>query len=49
MTNITIRIDDGVKKEAESLFEKVGFSISGARKAGNVATKTLNDLEAMEC
>ena len=30
MTNITIRIDDDIKKEAEILFEKLGISISGA-------------------
>ena len=30
MTNITIRIDDDVKREAETLFNKLGFSISGA-------------------
>ena len=30
MTNITIRIDDNVKKDAEILFDKLGFSISGA-------------------
>ena len=30
MTNITIRIDDDVKREAESLFEKLGLSMSGA-------------------
>ena len=30
MANITIRIDEEVKKEAESLFNKLGFSISGA-------------------
>ena len=30
MGSITIRIDDDVKKEAESLFKKLGFSISGA-------------------
>ena len=30
MTNITIRIDDTIKKEAESLFEKLGMSMSGA-------------------
>jgi len=30
MTNITIRIDENVKKEAESLFDKLGMSISGA-------------------
>ena len=30
MTNITIRIDEGVKREAESLFDKLGMSVSGA-------------------
>ena len=30
MTNITIRIDDEVKRNAETLFEKLGLSISGA-------------------
>ena len=30
MTNVTIRIDDNVKKEAETLFDKLGLSISGA-------------------
>jgi len=30
MTSITIRIDDEIKREAETLFEKLGFSISGA-------------------
>ena len=30
MTSITIRIDDEVKQEAEKLFDKLGFSISGA-------------------
>ena len=30
MTNITIRIDDDVKKEAETLFNKLGLSMSGA-------------------
>jgi len=30
MTNITIRIDDNVKKEAETLFDELGLSISGA-------------------
>jgi DNA-damage-inducible protein J len=30
MANITVRIDDDVKKEAENLFDKLGFSISGA-------------------
>ena len=30
MTNITIRIDDTVKQEAETLFEKLGMSMSGA-------------------
>ena len=93
MTNITIRIDDDVKKDAESLFDKLGFSISGAinvffrqaireqaipfpiraataeekyneyfnshnmkilmesieqAKSGQVVTKTLAELEAME-
>ena len=30
MTSITIRIDDEVKREAETLFDKLGFSISAA-------------------
>ena len=30
MTNITIRIEDDVKRDAEILFNKLGFSISGA-------------------
>jgi len=30
MTNITIRIDENVKKEAESLFNELGISMSGA-------------------
>lgn len=30
MTNITIRIDDDVKQEAETLFAKLGLSMSGA-------------------
>ena len=30
MTNITIRIDEDVKKEAEILFNQLGMSISGA-------------------
>jgi len=30
MTNVTIRIDDNVKKEAETLFDELGLSISGA-------------------
>jgi len=30
MTNITVRIDDTVKQDAEILFDKLGFSISGA-------------------
>ncbi|MCL1824047.1 MAG: type II toxin-antitoxin system RelB/DinJ family antitoxin [Oscillospiraceae bacterium] len=30
MTNITVRIDENVKKEAEILFDKLGLSISGA-------------------
>jgi len=30
MTNITIRIDEDVKREAETLFDKLGLSISGA-------------------
>ena len=30
MTNITIRVDENVKREAESLFSKLGFSVSGA-------------------
>jgi DNA-damage-inducible protein J len=30
MANITIRVDDDVKKEAETLFNKLGLSMSGA-------------------
>ena len=30
MANITVRIDDTVKRDAETLFEKLGMSISGA-------------------
>jgi len=30
MTNITIRIDEEIKREAETLFEKLGLSMSGA-------------------
>jgi DNA-damage-inducible protein J len=30
MASLTIRIDDDIKKDAESLFSKLGFSISGA-------------------
>jgi DNA-damage-inducible protein J len=30
MTNITIRIDDRVKHDAETLFDSLGLSISGA-------------------
>ena len=30
MTNITIRVDEDVKKEAETLFNQLGMSISGA-------------------
>jgi len=30
MTNITVRIDEDVKKDAEVLFDKLGISISGA-------------------
>ena len=30
MTNITIRIDEDVKREAELLFDKLGMTISGA-------------------
>ena len=30
MTNVTFRIDDNIKKEAEVLFEKLGLSMSGA-------------------
>jgi len=29
MASITVRIDDDVKKQAESLFHKLGFNISG--------------------
>lgn len=30
MANITVRIDDDVKYDAEILFDKLGFSLSGA-------------------
>ena len=30
MTNVTIRIDETVKKDAETLFDKLGISMSGA-------------------
>lgn len=30
MTNITIRIDETIKQEAETLFDKLGLSMSGA-------------------
>jgi len=30
VTNITVRIDDDVKRDAETLFGKLGLSISGA-------------------
>jgi DNA-damage-inducible protein J len=30
MTNITVRIDDDVKRDAEALFGKLGLSMSGA-------------------
>ena len=30
MANITIRIDEDIKREAETLFDKLGMSISGA-------------------
>ena len=30
MTNITVRVDEDVKKEAETLFNQLGMSISGA-------------------
>jgi addiction module RelB/DinJ family antitoxin len=30
MTNITIRIDETIKQEAEKLFDKLGLSMSGA-------------------
>lgn len=30
MASITIRIDDDIKKDAEVLFTKLGFSLSGA-------------------
>jgi len=29
MASITVRMDDDVKKQAESLFRKLGFNISG--------------------
>jgi DNA-damage-inducible protein J len=29
-TNLTIRIDEGIKHDVETLFETLGFSISGA-------------------
>jgi len=30
MTNITVRIDDNIKRDAEALFDKLGMSMSGA-------------------
>jgi DNA-damage-inducible protein J len=30
MANMTIRIDDNVKKDAETLFKSLGMSVSGA-------------------
>ena len=30
MANITVRIDDNVKNEAEALFDRLGLSMSGA-------------------
>jgi DNA-damage-inducible protein J len=30
MTNITVRVDETVKHEAETLFDKLGMSVSGA-------------------
>ena len=30
MTNISIRVDEGVKKDVEALFEKLGLTISAA-------------------
>jgi len=30
MTSINIRIDEDIKRDAENLFDKLGFSISGA-------------------
>jgi DNA-damage-inducible protein J len=30
MTNITVRIDDDVKRDAETLFGKLGLTVSGA-------------------
>jgi len=30
MTNVTVKIDETVKKEAETLFDKLGMSMSGA-------------------
>ena len=30
MANITIRVEDDIKKEAEALFDKLGMSMSGA-------------------
>ncbi|MCL2182664.1 MAG: type II toxin-antitoxin system RelB/DinJ family antitoxin [Chitinispirillia bacterium] len=30
MTNITVRIEDDVKRDAETLFSELGLSISGA-------------------
>jgi len=29
-TNLTIRIDEGIKREVETLFDKLGLSVSGA-------------------
>jgi len=86
-TNLTIRIDEGIKREAEILFNRIGLNMSSAinvffrqaireqaipfelkayddyfnehnmkrilhsieqAKAGQVVTKTLAELEAME-
>jgi DNA-damage-inducible protein J len=86
-TNLTIRIDENVKRDAETLFIKIGLTMSAAinvffrqavreqaipfelkayddyynehnmkrilesieqAKSGNVVTKTLTELEAME-
>jgi DNA-damage-inducible protein J len=33
MTNITVRIDDDVKRDAETLFGKLGVTMSGAINA----------------
>ena len=72
-TNLTIRIDENIKRDAEILFNNIGLTMSAAinvffrqavreqaipfsiraataeqAKAGQIITKTLAELEAME-